>query len=656
MPLNDYIPQLDDRRYDDIVAELRARIPRYTPEWRPVWNDFNDSDVGITIAQLLAWLSEMLIYRMGKVPELNYLKFLQLLGIELNPAEAASTEIIFPLKATHPDLWITIPQRTQVSAESNDGAAPIVFETERALVAIRARLAAVQSAQFNGFAFTDLSAENEGATEEFFPVGSPADDGNALLLGFDEELPPNIQLNLAFWAAQEGVQAAVYQCGLPDTPVYGPARIRWEYWSGAAWVKLAVLKDDTRAFTRSGHVYLKTPIKGSMQPETIGGVKEKLFWLRGRVEQAQYERPPKLKAIRTNTVAAVQAETVVDEVLGGSNGRRDQVFRLANRPVLHNTLRVEVDEGDGYVPWTLVDDFFGSQPTDRHFVLNRASGEVRCGDGFNGSIPVANVNNPGANVVAREYRFGGGKRGNVAAKALKTLLTSIDGVDDNAVSNLLAAQGGRDEETLREAKKRAPRVIKSRCRAVTAEDFEYLAMQAGNVKRAKALPLFHPSFPGVKVPGVVTVIVVPDGDSPNPTPSEGTLRTVCVYLDQRRLLTTELYVIKPTYQRVKVRGDVVVDDNADLAEVKEGIEETLLAYFHPLKGGEDGQGWPFGGTIFYSRVYQRVFTVTGVRSVEQLVIVLDGNEAPECTDVVIQESALLYSTGHQVEVEYSFDG
>jgi predicted phage baseplate assembly protein len=259
-------------------------------------------------------------------------------------------------------------------------------------------------------------------------------------------------------------------------------------------------------------------------------------------------------------------------------------------------------------------------------------------------------------VIAREYRFGGGKRGNVVAKALKTLLTSIDAVDDNGISNLLPAQGGRDEETLREAKKRAPRAIKSRCRAVTAEDFEYLAMQAANIKRAKTLPLFHPNFPGVKVPGVVTVIVVPDGDAPNPTPSEGTLHTVCAYLDQRRLLTTELYVIKPTYQRVEIRGEVIVDDDADLGEVKDAIEEKLITYFHPLKGGEDGQGWPFGGTIFYSRAYQRVFTVTGVRSIKQLIIVLDGNEAPECTDVVIQESALLYSTGHEVEVEYSFDG
>jgi predicted phage baseplate assembly protein len=654
VPLGQYTPQIDDRRFDDIVAEVRTRIARYTPEWAPVWTDVNDNDPGITMVQVFAWLTELLTYRMSKVPELNYLKFLELLGIELNPAEPALAEITFPLKETHPDASIIIPERTQVSAESGEGGPPIVFETDRALIALTARLASVQA--FDGYAFTDATQENEAAAPGFHPFGGSAKDDGALLLGFayPKEFPDQVELNLAVWVSQDTGSAAAYRCGLPDTPVYGPARIRWEYWNGVEWQALTLLKDETRALTRSGHIYLKTPAKGLMRRAAIGRVTEERYWIRGRLEAAQYERSPKLLAIRTNTVAARQAETVRDEVLGGSNGRRDQVFRLASAPVLQDTLRIEVDEGDGYHPWTRVGDFFGSSPTDPHYVLNRTSGEVRFGDGVHGRIPVGNVNNPAANVVARVYRVGGGKRGNVAAKALKTLPTAIEGVDDNAVSNLLAAHDGRDEETLEEAKKRAPRAIKSRCRAVTAEDYEYLAMQASTIKRAKALPLFHPDFPGVKVPGVVTVIVVPDGDARNPMPSQGTLRTVCAYLDQRRLLTAELYVIGPTYQRVEVRGEVIVSDSADLAEVKEGIEQTLQAYFHPLKGGEDSLGWPFGGTIFYSRVYQRVFTVPGVQSITRLAIVLDGEEAEACKDVPIKDGALLYSEEHQIQVQYSF--
>ena len=658
MPLNNAIPQIDDRRYDSLLAEVRTRIARYTPEWTPVWTDVNDSDLGITMVQVFAWLAEILTYRMSQVPELNYIKFLQLLGIELHPAEPAQAEITFPVTPDHAEPFVIVPARTQVTAEAPDGGPPLVFETERALTALTASLASVQA--FDGYAFTDVTSDNREASQGFQPFGPLANDESALLLGFAYDASsslvefPQVEVNLTMWVLPTSAASVSLQCGLPDTPSYGPARIRWEYWNGANWQSLSLLKDETRALTRTGHVYLKTPAKG-LRPAAIGAEPQPRYWIRGRVERSQYERPPTLLAIRTNTVAARQAETLRDEVLGGSNGRRDQVFRLADAPVLRDTLRLEVDEGSGSEVWTRVDDFFGSSPLDHHYALDRTSGEVRFGDGLHGGIPVANASNPDANVVAREYRVGGGKRGNVPAQAIKTLTTSVIGVDANQVANLLAADSGRDEETLDDAKQRAPRSIKSRCRAVTAEDFEYLAMLAANIKRAKALPLFHPDFPGVKVPGVVTVIVVPDGDAPNPTPSDGTLRTVCAYLDQRRLLTTELYVIRPTYQHVEIHVEVIVNDNADLAEVYEGITQTLLAYFHPLKGGDDGQGWPFGGTIFFSRVNQRVFTVTGVQSVTRLVIQLDGEEMPDCTDIPITDGALLYSTQHDVHVQYSFD-
>src|ERR1041385_4624726 len=109
------------------MAEVRTRIARYTPEW----TDVNDNDVGITLAQVFAWLSEMLIFRMNYVPKLNYIKFLQLLGIELQPAQPARAEIQFPVLATHPENYVIVPRRTQVSAEFPEGGAPIIFETDR---------------------------------------------------------------------------------------------------------------------------------------------------------------------------------------------------------------------------------------------------------------------------------------------------------------------------------------------------------------------------------------------------------------------------------------------------------------------------------------------------------------------------------------------
>jgi predicted phage baseplate assembly protein len=649
MPLADYIPTIDDRSFDSIVTEMRTRIARYTPEWKPVWTDLNDSDPGITMLQVFAWLGEQLAYRMNRVPELGYLKFLQLLGIELRPKEPAQAEITFPVRATHPLPTATVPKGTQVIAETAGGGPPLVFEATRALVCLSAPLASVVA--YDGYTYEPVTEANAGAAG-FEPFGRTASVDSALLLGFDGTSFPSMDLTLFVWSAVPERRDAPLACGLPSAAAFAPASLRWESWSGFEWTPLALMKDDSLGFTRSGEIIVRTPGAGMatmvLPPETVAR-----YWIRARVERSQYERPPHLLAVRPNTMRLTQMETVRGEVLGGSTGRRDQVFTLDNTPVLDGSLLLDIDQGSGFEPWHEVPDFFGSGPDDLHYVLNRTTGEIRFGDGFHGAIPVANVANPGANVVASEYRFGGGAHGNVPAGTLRALRNAVDGIDENAIEQVVPSVGGRDEETLAEAKQRAPAAIRARCRAVTAEDFEHFARQSANVARARALPLHHPEFPDVEVPGVITVVVVPDAEVPNPMPSEGMLRTVCAYLDQRRLLTSEVYVVAPTYQLVRVDADLTALDGADLAEVHGGVEEALLDYFHPLRGGEDGRGWPFGGPILFSRVFQRVLAVSGVDSIRRLVVSVDGEEAPECTDVPLREGALAYSTGHDVSVDYA---
>src|SRR4030095_9507570 len=116
MPLEDLLPRSDARTYDDLVREVRTRIARYAPEWRPgasAWTDVNDSDPGVTLAQVCACLSEMLLYRMNRVPALNYVKFLQLIGIELKPAEPAKGGVTFVVDSAFPQPVLTVPQRAQ---------------------------------------------------------------------------------------------------------------------------------------------------------------------------------------------------------------------------------------------------------------------------------------------------------------------------------------------------------------------------------------------------------------------------------------------------------------------------------------------------------------------------------------------------------------
>ena len=652
MPLKDYFPIIDDRTYDDIVAEARTRIPRYTPEW----TDLNESDPGMTMVQMFAWLTEMQLYRMSKVPELNYLKFLELIGIELAPAKPATAQVGFPIKSNFAQPYVIIPSRTRISTDKPDEKGPIIFETDESLVALNARLDSVQS--YDGFAYSDVSKENQEVAAGFEPFGQNPKVEAALYLGFDSKFEfPEVTFSISFWLPEEGAANFSVSCG-PDSLIdFPPADLSWEYWNGKIWKSLNVLKDDTNRFTRSGLVYIKAPAVGEIQRNTIGKISQPRYWIRARIVSEEYERKPQLLAIRINTVNVTQAETISNELLGGSNGRPDQVFKLSHSPVLSDTLKLELDEGPGFVEWQEVSDFFGSGRDDTHYVLNRSTGEVRFG-GMEQHIPVANPNRFN-NIIAKEYRVGGGSRGNVAAGSINSPLSSLPGIEISAVGNLFAGVGGTDEETLNQAKARAPRSIKSRERAVTVEDYELLALESANIARAKALPLYHPDFENISVPGVMSVIIVPDIEHEAPVPSEATLKTVCAYLNQRRLITTELYVLKPTYQEVIVKAEVIVMDGADLAQVKLNCEQILNRYFHPLYGGEDsslsqpGSGWPFGGDIYYSVVYGKLL-LAEVKRIKQLRISLDGKEYPLCSDIELGQHLLLFSGLHQIQVAYDY--
>ena len=170
-------PVLDNRKFADIVAEALALVPRYTPDW----TDLNEGDPGRTLIELYAWLTEMTLFRLNQVPDLLYVKFLELLGTTLRPAEPATAELTFALVDPPPAAVVVIPQGTRVAAAGADGS-PVVFETDRALNALGPKLAAILS--FDGFAFDNQTAAS-AAGQAFPPLGPAPRQGSAIYLGFD---------------------------------------------------------------------------------------------------------------------------------------------------------------------------------------------------------------------------------------------------------------------------------------------------------------------------------------------------------------------------------------------------------------------------------------------------------------------------------------
>ncbi len=661
MPLT--APNLDDMQYSDIVSQAQTLIPRYTPEW----TNFNNSDPGMTLVQLFAWMTEIVIYRLNQVPDRNYIKFLQLLGIELKPAQPATANLTFSL--SRPDLsYVIVPQGTQVAANSSTGGQPIIFETDTALVAIGPSLTSLLA--FDGYSYSSLLSRNNNPGQFFYPFGQNPQPGSTLVFGFSTNTAfPAQQIDLAVTLFDGMLTPRILKCGAELPP---PATVVWEYWDGAEWATISLISDGTRAFTQNGHILFNGP--SLIQAGPIPQQTASLYWIRARLAATSYERPPQIASILTNTIQATQAVTVSNEILGGSDGTPDQTFTTANNPIcnlaqplkIRNTdgslatvtgLQLTVDEGQGPMTWQQVDDFFASGPDDPHFVLDATTGVITFGNGIHGRIPGVNLASPTDNIVADRYRYGGGSMGNVPAASITQMETYVPSI--NSVTNYAAAQGGTDEESIAEAKLRAPLALKSNNRAVTDSDFEYMATQApgANVVRAHALPLFHPQFPNGQVPGVVTVIVVPESNAPNPTPNQTTLEAVCQYLDAHRLLTTEVYVVGPTYRMIQVQANLIVQPGADLAAVQNTALAELNNFFSPLTGGPDGAGWPFGGQIYYSDVYRILLGIEGVQRVisDQLILVLDNQRQQLCQDVSINPGELLYNApaGHQISMAYS---
>src|SRR6266849_5966721 len=129
-------PNLDDRTFQDILDEARRRIPQYCPEW----TDHNLSDPGVTLLELFAWMTDLLLYRLNRVPEKNYIRFMDLIGIRLQGATPARAPVTFWLSAPQPGP-VTIAKGSEVATVRTGEQLAITFTTDENLVIVLRRCA-----------------------------------------------------------------------------------------------------------------------------------------------------------------------------------------------------------------------------------------------------------------------------------------------------------------------------------------------------------------------------------------------------------------------------------------------------------------------------------------------------------------------------------
>ena len=210
--------------------------------------------------------------------------------------------------------------------------------------------------------------------------------------------------------------------------------------------------------------------------------------------------------------------------------------------------------------------------------------------------------------------------------------------DIEGIKNLFPATGGKEEESIDEAKFRARKELKAPYRAVTSEDFQTIAKATPGIRVARAGVQILPKENKVKV------AVVPYSLYERPIPSEGFKRTVCEHLDKHRLITTQIEVIEPEYVKVSVTASVKIKPQNSPELVRKRVEEALNTFLHPLKGGPDGNGWQFGREVYKSEVYEVIEKIDGVDGVVDLSLSKGGN---------INELTLVYPGRHRIEIALS---
>lgn len=222
------------------------------------------------------------------------------------------------------------------------------------------------------------------------------------------------------------------------------------------------------------------------------------------------------------------------------------------------------------------------------------------------------------------------------------------------VTNPLPASGGTDPENQSNAVRYGPETIRARGRALTVADYALLARQASGarVARARALSGFHPAFPGLPTPGVVGVLIVPlpeDASTGPPIPTEQDLRAVAHHLSKEVAPAgVEVVAGAPRYRRVRARVGFVSDRAADVGRIVRSIADALNSYLDPLKGGDNGEGWPFGDALVFTSLIGWLLKVADVRAIPRLQLIVNGVTQPACTDVPLRRDELFWPEGHEV--------
>ena len=644
-------PTLDDVTFNELVNNARKNIAVLSKQW----TNYNESDPGITLLELLCWLVDNQTYSLNRITKKNYRKFLKLLGVQPKIRNPAKFNVSFICKGKG---TVAIPEKTTLVnspslalLDDKDGNEEyITLETEKKLDVIPAVLKNISV--ISNFGISDKTEFLSKKPISCF--GNTPRINNTFLLGLDTKHNKKATLNIFFELEHDKLD--MYPFGVhcsDDNKFFLSSELEWRYSQKGTsvhnWPLLKVLTDDTNSLTKDGIVSLEIPFDKVSADDIHKTNNNSLRWISCTLKDGSFEIPPKIKSIHLNSVLATQHHTTT-EIIEKSNGWPNQHFALSNRPIfdvlqVHVSTNHDDDSSEEMTEWKRVDDFDTSGPDDLQYIVDYDNGSIMFGNGFHGDIP------PVDSKIMVSYTYGTANDEYLDnTKDSITLKISSD-KKYSSIKNINAKLITKSShgETIQEAMTRARKETQTPFKAVTGYDYEYIAKNTPGLRVARVF-----AIPDEQNNEMV-IVAVPYSSLPNPLPSKGFLQTLSAHIEKHRPITTKTSVVSPNYIEISISANVTIDKRANEKTIKENILSALNSFLNPIGENEKEEGWKIGRPVYRSELYAIIKEVKGVIHVSPPYITASGqnNTFGYTNDMIwIDKFSLVYPGIHSVIVKY----
>lgn len=656
------LENLDKKSFKEILKESRKNIHRFSSEW----TDENYHDPGITLLEMFSWLTEMQRYYLNRVTDKNNYEFLKIYGIELEKQTLGSTYVTFEGINSNKIL----PKGMKLLAEDQ------VFETTNILNLTSNKIEKLITTASDQEVDNTYVSSHKGIY--FYPFGEVLEKGNKLYIGFKEKFHKNQIVEMVFNVFSsypvELNGTNLYNYGTKTKCYTYTVDKAWEKINlinddtqlfsktGAVslimdkdmekkaidmsctsyyWIMLEVEEFGAHVSPRIDNIMLNTTRvinKNTLcRVKTIEDKVEKIKLkeyldiygttiLQHEIDGWWYDIDKdyyKKTYLKEKGIAEINFYDDYDKIriisydelfkdtriIGYSDGLANQQIPFKSYLAIPRELKLQVgqltQEGMKWLDFNYVDSLTTAGPYDNVFTLNTNNEKLIFGDGENGAIPPAGRDN----IRIVELTFSDKERGNVKEGEIKEFVREVDEFRNIRVRNIKHATGGSSPMTIRQGKKAVIDDYKKIYRAVSIKDYESLVMEMPGIRIAKACAV--PSDGNT-----VSIIVVPYTETKNPLPDERLLHIVEEYLDEYRLITTNVVAQKPSYVEVFVKCVISTENNNKFNKIE--FEKKINNYLSPIVAGKIDNNYKIGSPVYKSEILRIINEFEGVKYVKKL--------------------------------------